>query len=523
MVESALAIASSARAGAKAALPGRLPDPEGGALNLVVLGGSSARGYPYETRVSIGQVVAWRLAQATGRPVVTEILAEGGANLEGQRAALAGLRHRPDAVIVYAGHNEFWTRVPWSRRWRPATGWFDRFRRASRLAGLIDAAIDGNQIDAPPPPRGRPPAIDRPACSPAEFAEVVRRFRRDLEAIVAFCRRQGAHAILVIPPSNDAGWEPNRSVLPAGAGDAEGVEAERGLAEAGGERDPGRAERRYRALIARWPTLAEAHYRLGRLLAAAGREREANAALAAARDLDGFLYRCPTAIQEVYRGVAAAGGPGVVLIDGPAVLRATSPSGRLDYHVFHDAHHPSFVGHAALAEAVLTALAARGWPRRFDPAVDRAACADRFAIDADAWLRACSWAASAHQFAARERHDPTVRLAWADRFIGAAARIRAGAEPGQAGVPGLGVTPIADAEATRRSPELGENAQDLRTRRSRAETGANVGPGRRDGPGSAPCHAARGDRAAPGEAVARSGRFLERRIVHERGDRGDDG
>ena len=134
-------------------LPESLPPSPGNALRLVVIGGSSARGYPYNPKLSIGQIVAWKLRGAVAqRRVELEILAEGGANLEGQYRKLAQIKYKPDALIVYCGHNEFWTRYPWPRRARPASNWLESIRRHSPLCRLIDEAIDRNRVDAPPNP-----------------------------------------------------------------------------------------------------------------------------------------------------------------------------------------------------------------------------------------------------------------------------------------------------------------------------------------------------------------------------------
>ena len=53
-----------------------------------------------------------------------------------------------------------------------------------------------------------------PAFTPAEFAANLADFRRRLEAITAYSERVGALPILVVPPANDAGFEPLRSFLP---------------------------------------------------------------------------------------------------------------------------------------------------------------------------------------------------------------------------------------------------------------------------------------------------------------------
>ena len=75
---------------------------------IVILGGSSALGEPYRPWLSVGQIVAWQLQQAVpSRRFECEILAWLGDSLEMQHRKLATLKRRPDAVIIYSGHNEF--------------------------------------------------------------------------------------------------------------------------------------------------------------------------------------------------------------------------------------------------------------------------------------------------------------------------------------------------------------------------------------------------------------------------------
>ena len=74
---------------------------------IAVIGGSSALGVPYEDWVSVGAIVSELERAISLRQFRLEILAEKGATLEAMHLKLASLRHRPDALIVYSGHNEF--------------------------------------------------------------------------------------------------------------------------------------------------------------------------------------------------------------------------------------------------------------------------------------------------------------------------------------------------------------------------------------------------------------------------------
>jgi hypothetical protein len=276
--------------------------------------------------------------------------------------------------------------------------------------------------------------------TPAEYARTLERFRRLLETIVAGCERNGTLPVLVIPPSNDSAFEPSRSVLPETANAAERAEIERQVraGRAVEAIDPVRAIATYETILGRWPRFAEAHYRLARLLEREGDSEQARRHDVAARDVDGLIIRCPTDFQDVYREVAARHD--VVLVDGPSVLRVVSPTGRLDYHVFHDMHHPTLVGHTALAEAVLRGLHARralGWPEGPSPRIDPAACAEHFEINTIRWRDVCDQAAGTHRYAARHRYDPSERLAWARRFEQASRALAAGRRPEDTGVPGV--------------------------------------------------------------------------------------
>jgi tetratricopeptide (TPR) repeat protein len=207
------------------------------------------------------------------------------------------------------------------------------------------------------------------------------------------------------------------------------------------ERDAGAALGVYRLMAVRHPEYAELHYRIGRLLLGRGRREEAAEAFELARDLDGLPQRFPGWMHGIYRDVAAKYG--AILVDGPAVLRAASPSGALDDGMFHDGQHPSLRGHVVLAQAVLDALAARGefgWPSGVGaPVVDVRECAAHFGVDSALWGQVCSRAGAFYDLTAYIRHDATERMAKRERYRAAARRIYAGESAELVGVRGVGV------------------------------------------------------------------------------------
>jgi hypothetical protein len=422
----------------------------------VIIGGSAAYGLPFETWLSTGRIVAWKLGEAIpGRRVQLDVLAEPGVHLERMHQKLAEYRKRVDLLIIYSGHNEFTYRYSWSRSpeyyydeipFRPGRLLKKLAVRFSPLCGMIQEGIEANGLGDPPPPEVTRRLVDVPACTPDEYAERKADFRRRLEAIVAHCDRTGTLAVLLVPPGNDSGFEPNRSTLPAGTPRAEREAfTSRFLAvRAGEESNAARAIQSYRQILTDQPGFAEAHFRLGRLLERSGACQEAEEHYRAARDLDGLPMRCPGDFQAVYREVAARHLE-AILIDGQAALAAASPGGILGDPFFLDAMHPSVRGHTLLAQAVLEGLRERrafGWPESAPAAdVDPAACAMHFRLSSETWTVACDWGATFYERTAHIRYDPSERLDWIKRYRQAKSAIAQGCDPARVGLPGIGVSP----------------------------------------------------------------------------------
>ena len=437
-------------------LPGRFVAPArpGDAVSIVVIGGSSALGVPYEGWLSVGTIVGRELRRAIpGRRFRVEVLAEKGATLESMHQKLARLPYRPDVLIVYSGHNEFVTRFSWlhraayyddepisSRHWDA----LQRLAGVSPLFRLVRENLEKQRVGLIPTRMFGPreTLVGRPVCTPDEAAAIVADFRRRLEAIVADCERIGCLPILIIPPGCDA-WDPNQShAAPSTRRDEREALFRRLTAirarEAG---DPAGAIAAYREVVADQPTLAEAHYRLARLLESAGSFGEARVHYGLARDHDGLPMRCIMALEDAYRVVARC-SPRAVLVDGPAVLRSRSRHGILDETMFHDNVHPTLVAHVALAEAVLSRLKARGafdWPESVPaPSLDPGRCAAGLGLDADAWATVCDRMFDQMNMISLVPYDPAERLRLRDRYAAAAVRIRDGTRPEDAGIPGLG-------------------------------------------------------------------------------------
>lgn len=84
---------------------------------IVVAGESSTLGVPYDGWLSVGTIIGHELQKAMpARRFRVETLAEKGATLEAMHHKLATLTERPDAIVIFCGHNEFLSRFTLANR-----------------------------------------------------------------------------------------------------------------------------------------------------------------------------------------------------------------------------------------------------------------------------------------------------------------------------------------------------------------------------------------------------------------------
>jgi lysophospholipase L1-like esterase len=364
---------------------------------------------------------------------------------------LAGLERRPELAIIYAGHNEFHSRFDWAHgayHYLDQTPPIEESLR-SRIAGvsplfrLIGEAAEKLTVSVPPQRIVTRQIVDVPVYTAAQYALRRNDFHKRLGAIVTYLEWIGAQVVLVIPPGNDIGFEPNRSFLPEETPLAEREEfAKAFLAARRLEAvNPERAGEAYRRLLERQPGFSEAHFRLARLLDRSGRWDEAFHHYVAARDLDGLPMRLPSDFQQAYRDVAAK-HPRAILVDGPAEIHARADHGLSDDNFFSDGMHPSLNGYTVLADAILRRLNqehALGWSAPIaQPIVTPAQCAQRFEMDGPRWQEIAGYSAWFYNRTAFARHEPAERAAKAKTYAAAARAIAAGTPADAVGVPGLG-------------------------------------------------------------------------------------
>jgi len=288
--------------------------------------------------------------------------------------------------------------------------------------------------------------VDVPVYTAKEYAERHREFGLRLAAIVTYFEWIGAQVVLVIPPGNDAGFEPNRSFLASNTprGERERFANQFVAARAAEATDPALAEKMYRQLLDSQPQFAESHFRLARLLENSGKWDEAFEHYVAARDLDGLPMRLPSDFQQLYKDVASR-HPRAILVDGPGEFHASSDHGLIGDSLFSDGLHPSLNGYVILARGILTRLHERKvfpWAAQAPaPSLTALECANRFQMDARKWQSVCEYSAWFYRRTAYIRHDPAERLGKAKYYDEAVRELIANKPVDSTRFPGVG--PIA--------------------------------------------------------------------------------
>ena len=433
-------------------LPRTFPD-EGpdGSYEIVVVGESSAAGVPYDWWLSIGNIVVWQLKKIVpGRRFSFTILAKAGDTLERQHARLAGLK-KPGRACDLRGSQRIHGAVSLAAQvYHYADGREPDLRELlvqwvesrSPLCGWIREEINKCRVSLPPSPGSYRRLVDEPVYTPEELQVLLSDFERRLDAMVSFAERVRALPILIVPPSNEFDYEPNRSYLPPETTYSQREALREFLAVRKHEEgDLQGSLMAYQSLLERYPGFAELHFRMARIQARLGRWEEAYRQSVLAREQDGFPERSLTAIQEIYRKVAVRHR--CTLIDAQEYFHKIGYHGLLDDHLFHDAVHPSLRGHLALAQAVLQAIRNHrpvGWPESVGPPViDPDEVARHFHLNSWAWENICNFGIMFYDLTSGLHYDPTERTAKRSSFGRALKRLKRGERPEALGLANVGV------------------------------------------------------------------------------------
>jgi tetratricopeptide (TPR) repeat protein len=323
--------------------PKDLPAPLPNELHVAFVGESTMAGFPY-LKFGIPKVVGWQLAQMyPDRKVVLDDLSAVGLNLRTALARLEKLTVRPQLLLLYSGHNEFfynveelatnldtpWERFDWLFEWSPLFRVLDQ--RISRQIGVQELEGQGTRS-----------LVDRPIASPEACQKRLARFDAQLEQLAQWGRRLDIAQLWFIPAGTEADYAPSRSCLDHAPTDAEREAIETIEQQGRSLQNQGRwqeADEKYRAALERYPGFAEFHFQLAECLMHLGKSAQAVPHYAQALESDGRPVRMTRAWRHAVAQVAERHA--IPLVDSDAVLRPHTPSGILDRSVFLDYVHPN--------------------------------------------------------------------------------------------------------------------------------------------------------------------------------------
>ena len=314
-----------------------LAEKPGNGFRVIVLGESSAQGFPYPRTGSFARLLGAALTDALPQRDV-EIVTIGIAATNSYAmldVVDEVIAQQPDAVLYYGGHNEYIGALGAGSSIRLAaspslTRFFVRLQhlRAVRMVNRIvaqrlakRAAARGGPVDAASAglmesiTNGREIALDSTA-----FNTGRRQYEENLTHIMMRFRDARVPVYLASTPSN--------------------VRDQRPFAAAGN-------------------TPARAAFSAATAALALGDSAKARTEFLAARDRDVIRFRAPTAFDSIVRRVASAVGTSVVhYVPVVEAFAARSVAGAPGVDLFLEHVHPNRVGTQLIAESFWTALKA---------------------------------------------------------------------------------------------------------------------------------------------------------------------
>ena len=336
-------------------------------VRLFVQGGSTAAGFPFYGGGAFSRMLEHRLQRTFPDKTVEVVNTAMDAVNSYTLLDLADeiVEERPDAVLIYAGHNEYYGALGVG-----STESLGRFRglvnaylglRHLRTVQLLRNALSG--LSAPPDADGgeeRATMMEQMVgeqtipYGSADYDLGLRQFESNLDALLDRYARAEIPVFVATIASNERDQAPFETVFASDTDRAAWQRAyDRGV-EASRRGDGAEAVDGFTEAVRLDSLAASGFYALGRAREAVGDTAAAREAFVAARDRDALRFRAPEAVNDVIREVAARRGATVVDVQG--ALRRAAPGGTIGEEHMLEHLHPTLDGYFLIADAFYDAL-----------------------------------------------------------------------------------------------------------------------------------------------------------------------
>lgn len=353
------------------------------AYRIVVLGESSAAGFPFYYGAAFSRQLQDRLQQTfPDRKIEVLNTAMAAISSYALRDFVPEiLKLQPDAVLIYAGHNEYYGALGVGSaetigRSPALVNLYlklQRFRLVQALRGLLTAVAGIGQAT---PTSGtlmeRMVGEQRIGFGGDLFKAGGQQFEANLSAILAAMEKAHVPVLIGTLASNERGMPP--FISSGSAAFAAKVQA----AEALIGTDPDSAKAALNALLDEDGFDAGAHFAFGRTLLALDDSVQARMAFLAAKDRDELRFRAPEGFNGIIHGLAAAHGATVV--ESEHALETASPHGIIGPEMMTEHLHPTPRGYFLIADAFYEAMRAKAMIGDWSRAVPKDSAYARMAL-----------------------------------------------------------------------------------------------------------------------------------------------
>ena len=343
-----------------------------GGLRIVVQGGSTAAGFPFGRWGSLAGMLQHRLRRTfPDRDVEVVGTAMSAVNSYALREFVEEIIEvRPDAVLVYAGHNEYLGILGVGSRHTLASersitlallrardlGTFQFLQRARNLLMGRFAASGIDETEAEGTLMARVVDEREIPLGSVLYEQGIDQFHANMADLLSRYREAGVPVYIGTLVSNERNRKPFLSGLAEEMDPASWQSAYDDAHSALVNGDLERAQRAVDRVVAFDAGSADAHFLRGQVLDARGEYPAARAAYLEAKDRDLLRFRAPEVMNEIIRELAEVYG--AVVVESQRSFVRASPQHIVGDELILEHLHPNAEGYFVLADAFYDALAA---------------------------------------------------------------------------------------------------------------------------------------------------------------------